>query len=103
MDWFKSLYISHWLTLYYLKTCTYAEKTKRLKEAKEEAQAEIEAFRREREKAFQVYQSEVKKLFNQIDLLYLVQMNKKLDKGLVSILRRYTIVAGVLMFYASMD
>ena len=42
--------------------CLYTEKTKRLKEAKEEAQAEIENFRREREKAFQVYQSEVRKL-----------------------------------------
>ncbi|XP_046845872.1 V-type proton ATPase subunit G-like [Xenia sp. Carnegie-2017] len=31
-------------------------KTKRLKEAKEEAQAEIELFRREREKAFEEYQ-----------------------------------------------
>ena len=37
----------------------FAEKTKRLKEAKEEAQAEIENFRKEREKSFQDYQREV--------------------------------------------
>ena len=34
-------------------------KTKRLKEAKEEAQAEIEIFRKEQEKEFQEYQKDV--------------------------------------------
>ena len=43
------------LSIHFIRT----GKTKRLKEAKEEAQAEIEIFRKEQEKEFQDYQKDV--------------------------------------------
>ena len=46
-------------------------KTKRLKEAKEEAQAEIEIFRKEQEKEFQEYQKDVCRSDNVENALFL--------------------------------
>lgn len=51
------LYFYLWFSWYFSQQLT--GKTKRLKEAKEEAQAEIEIFRKEQEKEFQDYQRDV--------------------------------------------
>ena len=45
-------------------------KTKRLKEAKEEAQAEIEVFRKEQEKEFQDYQKDVCRFVKKTTKIY---------------------------------
>jgi hypothetical protein len=47
----------------FVNNILWTGKTKRLKEAKEEAQAEIEIFRKEQEKEFQDYQKDVSKIW----------------------------------------